>query len=102
MLHACRVAYHHLDCNEIIGILEKAHEMFTNANLDSKARELSSALEQLAQTIAVPLVFESSACPSDTDTISEYNSWDTPDWLASFVCHSCLLFYPRSKIVFCH
>lgn len=76
--------------------------MFTNANLDSKARELSSALEQLAQTIAVPLVFESSACPSDTDTISEYNSWDTPDWLASFVCHSCLLFYPRSKIVFGH
>jgi len=76
--------------------------MFTNANLGSKARELSSALDHLAQTITVPLVFESSACPNGTGTISEYNSWDTPDWLASFVCHFCLLSYPRDEIVFGH
>lgn len=63
--------------------------MFTNANLDAKARELRNALDHLTRTITVSLVFENPKASISTDPISEYDTWDIPDWLASFVCHFC-------------
>ena len=63
--------------------------MFTNANLDAKARELRNALDHLTRTITVSLVFENPRASISTDPISEYDTWDIPDWLASFVCHFC-------------
>ncbi|KAJ5110183.1 hypothetical protein N7532_002828 [Penicillium argentinense] len=82
LLHACNVAFHYVNTNEIIQVLERAQKMFQNANLNSKAQELSNALGQLVQANAVSSEMNTSS--HQDQAMNDHQMSDNPDWLSNF------------------